>query len=742
MTFPTQKNRFRIKFVSMGDNQYLVQVLESLSGSKTSTFSFPTFAIAFEYESLNSEKQREWGEILFEHLMSVEIRDSYMQSFPKNGEKLSILLDFSEAIELSAIPWELLYDTTHSRFLAQSIDTPITRTVALENTNFRATSVASDVLSILMVSCNLSSSGAYLDTEAESQNLREIFGESNKHSLIFLENPTFEVFQKTLAEQPIDILYFAGHGEISRDNGRCTLLFSGKDGYTYPIAAESFAQATYNQQKMFPKQPIQLVYLSACQTASTSASRFFSGVAQKLQEQGIPSVIGMQGNIADEDAVAASQRFFQSLAAGRSLEEAIVDTRLLFSYNGTGAQWLLPVLYTDHPQIRLVKLQPKSALRNVPWSLDDTKPFNEELFSFVNAEDIPINVLEGTFVEPPDWLDHIADLKESSIVIAGPGYGKTSIRKKLKQYAYEDTRDFVQAYMRNNKIEMRMSKKPTFFLEYDQFDFPELVAQPITVKSSHHIRPFLRSIARSLYEFIISYPQYFLGYRSSIRQWSWAFISTYIDGNTLDTRLRGDDNALKVDADKLGPFRNPIQQEATLVGVCTSVKDELSKLQFSNVIVLVDGIKSALDMTTDISEFDIVRPLLGVPKVSRFFVWKVFLDLAEKAELNSVSNFRLSTIRWNEDLLQELLSLHLERASKTDESSLDQVIDKNLREQMNRHSTTVEKELVRMALQSKQTGPPRALMMYGRLLLKTWEKSGNEFIDPAIWADFLQKISK
>ena len=54
----------------------------------------------------------------------------------------------------------------------------------------------------------------------------------------------------------------------------------------------------------------------------------WSGVAPALMRAGIPGAVAMQYEVYDDSATAFARRFYQSLAAGLSLDEAVAAGRL------------------------------------------------------------------------------------------------------------------------------------------------------------------------------------------------------------------------------------------------------------------------------------------------------------------------------------------------------------------------------------------------------------------------------
>ena len=91
---------------------------------------------------------------------------------------------------------------------------------------------------------------------------------------------------------------------------------------------------------------IKLVLLNSCKT-SQSDSRGFeaAGVATTLIQSGIPAVIGMQLSIDDDAAIEFSSTFYDTMANGHRLEEALVKGRQAMRKLATPQYWGVPTLY-------------------------------------------------------------------------------------------------------------------------------------------------------------------------------------------------------------------------------------------------------------------------------------------------------------------------------------------------------------------------------------------------------------
>lgn len=92
---------------------------------------------------------------------------------------------------------------------------------------------------------------------------------------------------------------------------------------------------------------VRVVVLGACETGRRDPVNVWSGVASALVHGGVPAVVAMQYAIYDDSATAFARRFYEALAAGCRLDEAVLSGRLAIFNEGRpdDVDWGVPVLY-------------------------------------------------------------------------------------------------------------------------------------------------------------------------------------------------------------------------------------------------------------------------------------------------------------------------------------------------------------------------------------------------------------
>jgi len=176
-----------------------------------------------------------------------------------------------------------------------------------------------------------------LNIDAEWMRIKEIV--QNVHSNITLERthpPTLEQLRRLLVNQHHRVIHFMGHGGQLQTGA--VLCFEKENGTLDPVTAQSFVLRV--------RKTIFLVVLNACVSA-TPGPTALSNLAAALVRQKTPYALGMRFTITDDDARIFSRTFYNDLAGGSAVEEALLQARSTLLDTGSGP-WAVgvPVLYT------------------------------------------------------------------------------------------------------------------------------------------------------------------------------------------------------------------------------------------------------------------------------------------------------------------------------------------------------------------------------------------------------------
>lgn len=241
---------------------------------------------------------------------------------------------------VAALPWELLQDPLHARFLAAWSRTPLSRRLSLVEPvrDLRAP----EPLRLLAV-FPLSSG---LDASREKDELLRLESATRGRIRVrILEGKaTSPALREALRSEEIHLIHFGGHA-VAGEEGGDLYLDSEKNELWQPFSATSFARLL--EGRSTPR----LVVLNACQGAAVA------GIAPQLLRCGIPAVVGMQASIPNSQSLKLAVEMYRELACGREpgqIEQAVTRARsALLQDRPHSPDFANPVLYLRSPDGRL-----------------------------------------------------------------------------------------------------------------------------------------------------------------------------------------------------------------------------------------------------------------------------------------------------------------------------------------------------------------------------------------------------
>lgn len=245
---------------------------------------------------------------------------------------------------LHAVPWELLYREDTEDFLALGRYTPIVR--ALDVPRPTETHPLEPPLRILIVSAKSPEHDELCFVDEIGQ-LTEILHRNRDIRVETMEDPDAQKLRRALTGKPFHVLHYIGHGDFDPETSEGVLVIpdhlTGRETLSGPHLAD----------KIKDLESLRLVVLNACDTARLSADSGhspFAGVATALVLGGIPAVVAMQSPIDDHQAIAFSAAFYEQLADGCPVDEALTEGRqAIHSLDPDGAGWAVPVLFMRTP---------------------------------------------------------------------------------------------------------------------------------------------------------------------------------------------------------------------------------------------------------------------------------------------------------------------------------------------------------------------------------------------------------
>jgi len=294
----------------------------------------------------------EIGDYLFRSVFTGQVSQLFHQSLGVSSLGLRICLRISPRdptlASLWAMPWELLYRKDTEEFLALSHHTPIVRSFTLPQLVApRSYKLPLRILAVLA----RDSEGLPLSLEEELRQLQEELEKESAVRIEVLKDPDTNKLRRALDLGAFHILHYMGDGGFDPDNGGF-LLFGGPQG-RLPVTGRHLAI------KIKDLYALRLVVLSASETAvatGEAARKSFAGVAASLILGGTPAVLAMQFAVPYDTGPIFSRIFYNQLARGASLEEALTEGRqAICSTFPNTADWAAPVLFTRSPYGQLFK---------------------------------------------------------------------------------------------------------------------------------------------------------------------------------------------------------------------------------------------------------------------------------------------------------------------------------------------------------------------------------------------------
>jgi hypothetical protein len=353
----------------------------------------------FKQRAQKVEKQLpEWGKALYNAVLNDDSVRNVLAAWEgakaKVGRRFTIFVDSqlvkgaeeekqAEASEaatlLLSLPWELLHDEDGYLFLGAR---PVQVRRRLPNRRSLEGMVSEPPIRILLVSPRPEDEkAAYIDHRASALPLvaaLESLGDLAE--LTVLSPPTFPAFEKELnwaqkAGTPFHVVHFDGHGIFLRYPGLGFLCF--EDPQDEKRLEERGSQLIDSRElaAVIRHHRIPLFFLEACQTAKADEDPTAS-VAAALLDEGVASVVAMSHSVLVETARRFVQSFYQELAGGSRVGEAMLaGQRELKSESfrlkifGAGRldlqDWFVPVLFQEKEDLQLLSHVPSREIKAI-----------------------------------------------------------------------------------------------------------------------------------------------------------------------------------------------------------------------------------------------------------------------------------------------------------------------------------------------------------------------------------------
>ncbi len=252
------------------------------------------------------------------------------------GLRLRLHMD---AIELSMLPWELLYDVRKRDFFVFDERVSLVRymRVPTEPPALRQ----AGTLRVLVVAASPVDQ-APLRWEKEVELLTTALAplkEKEAVEIAVCAHATRESLRHALLEHSPDVVHFVGHGVYDGLRREGYLVLEDEHQRSDQLRAAEVAL-------VLRRYDVNLAVLNACQTAKGA----WASVASQLVQSQIPAVVAMQWPIEDAAAVCFSRSFYLALSLGKTIDRCVGEGRVGIRVElPQSLSWAAPVLFLRSP---------------------------------------------------------------------------------------------------------------------------------------------------------------------------------------------------------------------------------------------------------------------------------------------------------------------------------------------------------------------------------------------------------
>jgi hypothetical protein len=359
--------------IERAEQGYRAQVLNSPAGQATADFVLPFSDLELEncllrlgrparavrrLESTEMSTAKSFGAALFNAVFSGDVRAclrSSVDEAKRDNAGIRLRLRLADPA-LADLPWEFLYVQNVNRFLALSVQTPLVRYMDLPEV-LQPIAVTPPINVLAMISSPTDYPS--LDVEGEWQRLNEALGDLIKAgtlSLERMEEATLAALQRRLRRSKYHIFHFIGHGEFDQTLQEGVLLLEREKQRGHRVGSQYLGMLLHDHESL------RVAVLNACEGARSSKQDPFAGSAQTLVQQGIPAVIAMQFEVADDVASTFAHEFYGALADGYPIDAAVTEARKAIFAMGREVEWATPVLYLRAPDGRIFDIDRSAAV--------------------------------------------------------------------------------------------------------------------------------------------------------------------------------------------------------------------------------------------------------------------------------------------------------------------------------------------------------------------------------------------
>lgn len=310
------------------------------------------------------------GSRLFRALFRADVRDLWIAARAdlehERIEGLRLRLDLQPA-DVSALPWEALYDADRNIAFAASSQITLVRVATLYRHLGPARRLRVELpLRVLIAAPD--DPGGQLDSVREIANTQQVL-QTLGPRYVTVETMTgrFGItdLRRRLAQSKPTVLHFIGHGEPDG-------LWLWRRNQPVLVTSASWRSV------MERSASVKLILLNACLAAQTVGHDLFAGVSMQMLQVGVPAVIGMQTPIRDDAAIDFAHFLYEELIYGPCagiIDQALSSARsALYAVDPGDFSYGVPILWLNSDDGRIFIPESGGDIRAVEADAVPTKP--------------------------------------------------------------------------------------------------------------------------------------------------------------------------------------------------------------------------------------------------------------------------------------------------------------------------------------------------------------------------------
>jgi hypothetical protein len=416
---------------------------------------------------LQGAEVEELGKLLFSALFDEGLRREFLDIYQKVQQENALLrleldVDERQLPEVAALPWEFMYcppgELHGALWLATAPNLMFSRRRARWHVPEPIQLKIGERLRIAIAVVAPENLGPVQYQKICSE-LKKMARTERFEVLEVVEAANRSSIDALLEKKP-HIFHFIGHGSLKDENRQDTGLVALVDSFGSAdlVSADYFSE-------LFNRFKPGLVVLHTCESGALSSSAAFVGIASRVVQMNVPSVVAMQFEVSNATAQRFALEFYRRLAENEPVDKAVQEARryIALSSPGYGSRdFATPILFMSIREGRLFQRQTDipdksgiiSELKGNAGRMEENASFNEAIKNWKDIRDLEpehtgieqaLNRLEmksknQAFIR--ELLEKLSSKKEE---LGWPVYLQVS--KKLKRIGKQGINDEDEVYI-------------------------------------------------------------------------------------------------------------------------------------------------------------------------------------------------------------------------------------------------------------------------------------------------------